>query len=181
MTTGVPVKELRPLADWLAELGLDGLHAGLLSGDLDAYWQHYATGEWHLVPRADWQQKSRVESAVMGFEWRLGGRWPSDLDHVCPIYAARPGAPAVPVRKLFAKAWIAEVLKRDQDRDRLKAMSITEASNVLAGEMKTARDCAKVIEPRSVEKIRSTTGLWKKSVAAPSNRRRRYADAKNSV
>jgi hypothetical protein len=85
----VPVKELRPIEDWCAELGLDRLHADLFSGDLDAYWQHYATGEWHLIPRAHWQQKSAVESAVDGFEWRLRGRWPGDLDHVCPIHAAR--------------------------------------------------------------------------------------------
>jgi hypothetical protein len=61
MASDVPVKELRPLNDWLGELGLDRLRADLINGDLDAWWQDGLTGEWRQIPRASWRQKGAVE------------------------------------------------------------------------------------------------------------------------
>ena len=95
MTSDVPVKELRPLADWRDELGLDRLRADLIDGDLDAWWQHYATGEWHQIPRAHWQREKTVEDAI-GWGWPVGGGLFSRDHHWCAIHAARPRPSATP-------------------------------------------------------------------------------------
>ena len=41
----VPVKDLRPPADWHDELGLDRQRADLINGDLVAWWQCERIGE----------------------------------------------------------------------------------------------------------------------------------------
>jgi hypothetical protein len=90
MASTAPVKELRSLADWRDELGLDRLRADLINGDLDAWWQRYETGEWHQIPRAHWRQERAVEVAVE--EWGMGSGWafgPFSSDLV-RLWAARP-------------------------------------------------------------------------------------------
>jgi hypothetical protein len=85
----VPVKDLRPLADWRDELGLDRLRADLIDGDLDACWYDHATGEFHQIPRAHWQREKAVEHAI-GWGWRIGGDLFSSGGRLCAIHAARP-------------------------------------------------------------------------------------------
>ena len=88
----VPVKDLRPPADWHDELGLDRQRADLINGDLIAWWQHYATGEYHEIPRAYWRGERAVEFANGGWGWPLGGGlFSSEEHHRCAIYMARPG------------------------------------------------------------------------------------------
>jgi len=92
----VPVKELRLLADWRDELGLDRLRADLIDGTLVAWWQHWETGEWHQIPRAHWQGKVAGRDALehaLGWGWGIGGGFPfsSQEFHPCALRAARPG------------------------------------------------------------------------------------------
>jgi hypothetical protein len=96
MASGVPVKDLRPLADWRNELGLDRLTTDLTDGDLDTWWYDHATGKWHRIPREHWRQENAVEHAI-GWGWRIGGGlFSSDVVRLCAIYAARPGPSATP-------------------------------------------------------------------------------------
>jgi hypothetical protein len=93
MASDVPVKDLRdlrPLANWRDELGLDRLRADLINGDLDAWWQHYTTGDYRRIPRAHWQQKRAVEHAL-GWGWSIGGGLfsPDVPFRSCAIHAAR--------------------------------------------------------------------------------------------
>ena len=87
----VPVKDLRLPADWRDELGLDRQRADLINGDLGAWWQHYATGEYHEIPRAYWRGERAVEFANGGWGWLLlGGLFSSEGSHSCAIYMAPP-------------------------------------------------------------------------------------------
>jgi hypothetical protein len=93
MASDVPDRDLRFLADWHDELGLDRLRAGLIDGTLVAWWRHYSTGKYHEIPRADWQKERAVELAV-GWGWQLGPPISfSSSEPVlwCTIYAARRG------------------------------------------------------------------------------------------
>jgi hypothetical protein len=89
----VPVKDLRPLADWRDELGLDRLTADLINGDLDAYHDDPLTGEYHPIPRAHWEGEKAVVHAI-AHGWPIGGGlfFPDIPFRVCAIHAARPGS-----------------------------------------------------------------------------------------
>ena len=86
MTRDVPIKDLRPLAAWRDELGLDRLKADLINGDLDAWWYDHDTGEYHQIPRAHWQREKVVERAI-GWGWVIGGLF--SPGRRCAIHAAR--------------------------------------------------------------------------------------------
>jgi hypothetical protein len=98
----VPLWELRPLADWCAELGFDRLRADLISGAMGAWFQPPLTSEWHPIPRAHWEHESAVERAVNGRGWLLGvSQFSVRLSFKtvsvpeCIIRAARPLSPEV--------------------------------------------------------------------------------------
>jgi hypothetical protein len=94
MASDIPVRDLRPLADWRDELGLDRLRADLIDGGLDACWYDHATGDYHPIPRVHWREKKAVEHAL-GWGWPLGDMFSSDT-RLCTIYAWRPVPPATP-------------------------------------------------------------------------------------
>jgi hypothetical protein len=114
----VPVKDLRPLADWRDELGLDRLRADLIDGDLDACWYDHATGEFHQIPRAYWRRNKAVEHAI-GWGWLIGGGLFSFSSSVrsCEIYAARPAKHAG--GKDGAWGLAEDILENDDARARL--------------------------------------------------------------
>jgi hypothetical protein len=87
LASDVPVKDLRPLAEWRDELGLDRLRANLIDGDLDAWWYDHATGEFHQIPRTHWQ-KENVQLAI-AWGWFIGGGLFSRDNRWCVIHAAR--------------------------------------------------------------------------------------------
>ena|SRR5262249_60648940 len=101
MASDVPVKELRPLADWRDQLGLDRLRADLINGDLDAWYYDPLTGQWHQIPRAHWQGKVAGKDALehaLGWGWGIGGSIfsPGVPFRACPLRAARPVLSATP-------------------------------------------------------------------------------------
>jgi hypothetical protein len=55
---------------------------------LVAWWQHYATGDWHQIPRAHWQPDGALEFATYSVSWAdMAGS--SEPLYLCAIYAAR--------------------------------------------------------------------------------------------
>jgi hypothetical protein len=71
-----------------------------------------------------------------------------------------PGA-AAPPQKLSGTAWVP--IAFDRRRGELLAMTITNASGVLAEESKTASDCAKPLQPRYIEKLLRDRNFWPKA------------------
>jgi hypothetical protein len=79
---------------------LDRLRADLIAGELDAWWQHYANGDWHQIPPAHWRGEGVLESGIKQGWIVGGGMWSmfaglpgvpsSEEAHFCRIYAARP-------------------------------------------------------------------------------------------
>jgi hypothetical protein len=98
MASDIPVKDLRRIRDWHADLGLVRVTAELRDGTLVAWWQHPTTGEYHEIPRAYWEQEGTVKSAVAGCGWPLGGSWRffSEPFLNAAIYAARRGPSVTP-------------------------------------------------------------------------------------
>jgi len=98
MASDVPVRDLRPLADWRDESGLDRLTAELIGGDLDAWWYDDATGEYHQIPRAHWRQQKAVVHAI-AWGWPIGGLFSLSAPvRLCAIYAARCGPSKQPTQ-----------------------------------------------------------------------------------
>jgi hypothetical protein len=95
MGSDVPVKELRPLAEWRDELGLDRLRDDLINGDLDAWYFDPLNGQWHGIPRAHWRREEAAETAL-GWGWTIGeGPIFTPDPHIfrrCKIHAARPAS-----------------------------------------------------------------------------------------
>src|SRR5262245_4986559 len=101
MASDVPVKDLRPLAEWRDELGLDRLVANLIDGDLDAWWYDHATAEFHQIPQVHGQREIQWWEGYLSPQGQIRGRvevasergWSvkregESLD-LCTIYAAR--------------------------------------------------------------------------------------------
>ena len=82
---------------------------------------------------------------------------------------ARLANPSVaPVRKLFGKEWVPVAFERR--RGELLAMTITDASGVLAEESKTASDCAKALNARYIEKLLRGLNVFPKACRNSSKR-----------
>jgi hypothetical protein len=99
----VPVDHLKPLAEWIDELGLDRVTTDLIAGRLNACWYDHETGEFHSIPRVHWQNAKQIKHAV-GWGWlgkRDDGRFfPHDG---CKIFAAEAQAP-VPASQPIKRA-----------------------------------------------------------------------------
>ena len=65
----VPVNDLKSLAEWLANLGLEKLTSDLMTGGLETRWYDHETGEFHSIPRLHWQNAEQVRDAA-------GRGWP---------------------------------------------------------------------------------------------------------
>ena len=82
---------------------------------------------------------------------------------------ARLANPSVaPVRKLIGKEWVPVAFERR--RGELLAMTITDASGVLAEESKTASDCAKALNARYIEKLLRGLNVFPKACRNSSKR-----------
>ena len=82
---------------------------------------------------------------------------------------ARLANPSVaPVRKLIGKEWVPVAFERW--RGELLAMTITDASGVLAEESKTASDCAKALNARYIEKLLRGLNVFPKACRNSSKR-----------
>jgi hypothetical protein len=80
-----------------------------------------------------------------------------------------PGA-AAPPQKLSGTAWVP--IAFDRRRGELRAMSITDASDALAHESKTAPDCAKKpLKARYIEKLLRDLDVWPKARRSSSKQR----------
>jgi hypothetical protein len=128
MASDVPGKDLRPLADWRAELGLVRLKADLINRDLDAWYYDPLTGQWHQIPRRHWQGKVAGRDALehaLGWGWPIGGGLSAPDIHIrsCAIHAARPGPsvtptateasqPPLPEQRRTAPGWAQKVVIR---------------------------------------------------------------------
>jgi hypothetical protein len=64
----VPVNPLKPLADWIDELGLDRVTADLIAGRLNAWWYDLEIGEFQLIRRVHWNDAKEVNQAA-GWGW----------------------------------------------------------------------------------------------------------------
>ena len=75
-----------------------------------------------------------------------------------PSTAPLPDAAPALVRKLSGKEWVSSNFKAE-----LRALTMTEAANVLAKQSETAANCTKPLQPRYVEKVLRDLGLWPKA------------------
>jgi hypothetical protein len=66
---GETVNDLKRLAEWIDELGLDRVTADLIAGRLNAWWYDHETAQFHPIPRVHWQSAKQIKRAASSWGW----------------------------------------------------------------------------------------------------------------
>ena len=107
--------DVKRLAQWVDEFGLNRVTVALIAGHLIAWWYDHETGEFHQIPRAYWQNAEQVKQAA-GWGWLVGYRFLQDSPdgRSYQIFAAKAQVASQPIKRAqqYRKPVQEEIIRR---------------------------------------------------------------------